>query len=247
MEPIRAGLEFLTSAENWAGTFGIPGRIWEHVLLSGLAVAAAAILALPVGLLIGHTRRGEFIAVSIGNIGRALPSFGILAIVFVPSLRYDFPGDIGFSATLIAMILLAIPPILINTYVGIQGVDPDTLEAARAMGMNWRQILFILEVPLAVPLIIAGIRTAAVAVVATATLGALAGWGGLGRFIIDGFATGDDGQILAGAFLVALLAVLTELGFGLAEKALSPKGLGPHVYVPGEPQLAEPSVGATAA
>lgn len=237
MDVLAEAFAFLTDGANWTGSTGIPTRLWEHVQMSVLATVLALLVALPAGLAIGHSRRGEFLASSVGNIGRALPSFGVLGLVFPFTLRY-LGGSIGFAATLIALFLLAIPPILINSYVGVQGVDEDTLEAARGMGMNWHQILVMLEVPLAVPLIISGVRNAAVAVVATATLGALVAWGGLGRFIIDGFAIRDHGQILAGAFLVAALAVATELGLGVVERLLSPKGLQPRTYLPGEGSLA---------
>jgi osmoprotectant transport system permease protein len=178
-----------------------------------------------VGLYIGHAKRGQFLAVSVGNIGRALPSFGVLALVFPFTLRYSVLqfGGLGFSATLFALILLAIPPILTNTYIGVDGVDPDILEAARGMGMSGAGILRSVELPLAVPLIIVGIRTAAVAVVATATLAALVAWGGLGRFIVDGFATRDEAQIVAGAILVALMAIVTELLFTGIERLAAPK------------------------
>lgn len=232
MSALSDAFAFLSDPANWSGTSGIPARLFEHLQISLYAVLIAAVIALPVGLLIGHARRGEFAAVSIGNLGRALPSFGILGIVFPFTLRY-LPGSIGFAATLIAVTLLAIPPILLNSYVGVQNVDDDAVEAARGMGMGWRHILFVLEVPLAAPLIVAGLRNAAVAVVATATLGAVVGWGGLGRFLIDGFAVRDEGQILTGAFLVALLAVATELVFGLLERATSPKGLKPRAFQPG--------------
>jgi osmoprotectant transport system permease protein len=223
---------FLTDGSNWSGSSGIPTRLWEHVQISVMAVALATAVALPVGLVIGHARKGAFLASSVGNIGRALPSFGVLGLVFPFTLRY-LPGSIGFAATLLALFLLAIPPILINTYVAVQAVDEDMLEAARGMGMDWRQVLVMLEIPLAIPLIISGIRNAAVAVVATATLGAVVAWGGLGRFIIDGFAVRDHGQILAGAFLVAGLAVLTEISLGVLERTLSPKGLVPRSLLPG--------------
>jgi osmoprotectant transport system permease protein len=242
MNVISEAFSFLTDPANWSGSAGIPVRLWEHVQISFYATALGAAVAFPLGLLIGHARKGEIVVSSIGNIGRALPSFGVLGLVFPFTLRY-LPGSIGFTATLFALFLLAIPPILINTYVGVQGVDDDALEAASGMGMSWRQILFVLEIPLAAPLIIAGIRNAAVAVVATATLGALVAWGGLGRFIIDGFAVRDNGQILAGAFLVASLAVITELGIGRIEKILSPKGLQPRTYIPGETQLTSTSMG----
>jgi osmoprotectant transport system permease protein len=156
--------------------------------------------------------------VSVGNLGRALPSFGVLGFVFPFTLDYQFPGDIGFSATLIAMVVLGIPPILVNTYVGIESVDRDVVEASRGMGLTEQQILFRSELPLGMALILGGIRNAAVAIVATATLGAIFGWGGLGRFIVDGFAQGDYGQLLAGAFLVALLAIATELSLGMLER-----------------------------
>jgi osmoprotectant transport system permease protein len=123
----------------------------------------------------------------------------------------------------VALFLLAVPPILTNTYVGVQAVDADTIEAARGMGMTERDVLFQLELPLAVPLIMAGLRTAALTVVATATLAALIGGGGLGRYIIDGFAQGDQPQVLAGAVLVAVLAIVTEIGFGLMQRAVSPR------------------------
>lgn len=240
MDVISDAFTFLTDGANWSGSDGIALRLWEHVQISLMAVGIALLIALPIGLVIGHARKGEFVASSIGNIGRALPSFGVLGLVFPFTLLY-LPGSIGFAATLIALVLLAIPPIVINTYVGVQAVDGDTLEAARGMGMGWKQVLLVLEIPLALPLIIAGVRNAAVAVVATATLGAVVAWGGLGRFIVDGFAVRDNGKILAGAFLVATLAVVTELGMGALERALSPKGLKARSYLPGETQLAAAS------
>lgn len=240
MEVISDAFAFLTDGANWTGTEGVPNRLWEHVQISLLAVGLALTVSLPVGLLIGHARKGELAASSIANIGRALPSFGVLGLVFPFTLLY-LPGGIGFWATLIALFLLAIPPIVINTYVGIQAVDGDVLEAARGMGMNWRQVLVMLEIPLALPLIVAGIRNAAVAVVATATLGAVVAWGGLGRFIIDGMAVRDLGQVLAGAIIVALLALITELGLGALERLFSPQGLKPRSFHPGDTPLASTS------
>ncbi len=213
--------DFFGDPSRWSGEFGIPNRTWEHVYISALATTLGAAVALPIGFFIGHTRRGEFAAVSIGNIGRALPSFGVLALVF--PFTFGLPGSLGFWPTLIALILLAIPPILTNTYVGIKNVDRDTVEAARGMGMTGGEIVRRLEIPLAAPLIVAGLRTGAVAVVATATLGAVLPFGGLGRFLIDGFATGDNAQILGGAVLVALLAIATEALFSLVERAVAPR------------------------
>ena len=216
-------VEWITDPVHWEGSFGVPTRLVEHLVMSGVSVLAASIAALPLGMYIGHSRRLETLVVSVANLGRAIPSFGLIFLaVLVMGLGLDFPASLR-PAALFALTLLAIPPILTNTYVGIQGVDPDTLEAARGMGLTEGQVLRGLELPMAAPLIMGGIRTAAVQVVATATLAAVIGGGGVGRFILDGFATGDDPQIFAGALLVALLAVLTEVSLGLLQRAVSPR------------------------
>ncbi|HJR45247.1 MAG TPA: ABC transporter permease subunit [Actinomycetota bacterium] len=215
---------WFTTASSWTGEGIDPGilfRIYEHMSMSLQAAALAAALVLPLGLYVGHARRFEFAAVTVGNFGRALPSFGILGITF--AITISWPGNLGFWATFIALLLLAIPPILTNTYVGVKGVDADTIEAARGMGMTEMQILLRIEVPLAAPLIVAGLRLATVQVVATATLGAVAAWGGLGRYIVDGFASGNDVDLLGGAILVAVLAIVTELAFGLVERLVRPR------------------------
>jgi osmoprotectant transport system permease protein len=217
---------WFADAVNYSGTGSIPVRVIEHVQLSSQSVLLAALLALPVGLYVGHKKRFEFAAITVGNIGRAVPSFGLIAVLFVPTSSW--PGDLGYWAVFIAMVLLAIPPILINTSVGIRNVDRDTVEAARGMGMTGRDVLFRIEIPLAVPLIVTGLRTASVQVIATATLGAITSIGGLGRFIIDGFATGRKEQVLGGAILVALLAILTEVTFSLLEGALAPRTSSGH-------------------
>jgi osmoprotectant transport system permease protein len=242
MEVLADIFRWLSDGANWTGPSGIPTRIYEHLQMSLQAIALGASIAIPIGLAIGHTRRLEFFAISVGNIGRALPSFGIVALTYAVTL--DWPGNIGFWPTFIALVLLTIPPVLTNTYVGIKGVDEDTLEAARGMGLSGMQSLARIEVPLGVPLIVAGLRTAAVQVVATATLGAFTGWGGLGRFIVDGFAIGDDAQIGGGAFLVAGLAVLTEMVMAGFQRLVSPRveSTGRRVKVgrgvdPGAPEL----------
>jgi osmoprotectant transport system permease protein len=220
-------VEWFGDANHWIGSSGVPSRLGEHVLLSLAAVLIAMAIALPLGLYIGHTRRFEFLVVSVTNVGRAIPSFGLLflfVLLFGLGLRYPTWFR---PAILIPLVLLAIPPILTNTYVGIQGVDDDTLEAARGMGMTERQVLVRIEVPLGSPLILAGLRTAAVQVVATATLAAVIGGGGLGRFIVDGFSLGQSptgrAQVFAGAVLVALLAILTEVAFSLVERVATPR------------------------
>lgn len=213
-------VRWLGDGANWSGEGGVPVRLLEHLRISVVSVLAATAVALPLGLYIGHTRRGEVVAVSIANLGRAIPSFAILALAFPLSLRLG----LGLSdwPAIVALFLLAIPPILTNSYVGVKGVDADTLEAARGMGMSERGVLRSIEAPLAAPLIVAGLRISAVQVVATATLAALVAGGGLGRFIVDGFKQGNDGMTMAGALLVALLAIATELGFGLLERATAP-------------------------
>jgi len=208
---------------HWSGPEGVPTRVVEHIGISMAAVAIALLFSLPIGMYIGHARRGEFLAVSIANLGRAIPSFAILSIAFQVVLRIEPKAAFGFVPTVVALVLLGIPPILTNTYVGIQSVDADTVEAARGMGMRGRQVLARLEVPLAVPLIVAGVRTAAVQIVATATLAALIAGGGLGRFIIDGFAQGDQPKLVAGGVLVAALAILTEVTFALFERLVTPR------------------------
>lgn len=220
MSVLEELVTWLTDSINWSGFSGIPTRVLEHLWISGISLLAAAAVALPLGLYIGHTRRGEAVAVSIANLGRAIPSFAILALAFAPALRLG----LGLSdwPAIAALFLLGIPPILTNAYVGVRGVDPDTLEAATGMGMSGREVLRSIEVPLAAPLIVAGLRISAVQIVATATLGALVAGGGLGRFIVDGFKQGNDGMTLTGAVLVALLAIATELGFGLVERATAP-------------------------
>jgi osmoprotectant transport system permease protein len=211
---------WLLDAGNWSGSAGIPVRVLEHVQMSLLAVVGAAAIALPVGLFIGHTRRLEFVTVTAANLGRAIPSFAIVALTFPIAVQLGW--GLGFWPTLIALFLLALPPIITNTYVGVRDVDRDAVEAARGMGMTERDVLLSIELPLAAPLIVAGIRTSAVQVVATATLGALVAWGGLGRFIIDGFAQQNDGMLLGGAVLVAALAIATEVGLGVVERMVAP-------------------------
>ncbi len=202
------------------GPDGVYFRTTEHVQMTLLATALGALVAIPAGLYVGHTRRFEFLIVSIANLGRAIPSFGIIGIV--TPLAINLPG-FGFYPALIALFLLSIPPILTNTFVGVKNIDDDMLEAARGMGLKERDVLLHLELPLAAPLIVAGVRNAAVAVVATATLASLGGWGGYGRFIIDGFAQNILVEVVAGAVLVALLAIVTEVLLAGLERLVRPR------------------------
>lgn len=203
---------------RWSGPDGIPMRVAEHLLVSGGAVGTAALLALPVGSALGHAGRGGFLAIDAAGIGRALPSFAVLALVFIAILG-TVPGlAFTFWPTFLAMVPLALPPILTNAYVAIRSVDRETVDAARGMGMREAQILLRIEVPLALPLMLAGVRTAAVAVIATATLGAVVAGPGLGRYIWDGLALQEYERMFAGAVLVALLAVGIEVVFATFQR-----------------------------
>ena len=208
---------------NWQGPHGIPVRVLEHIELSGLAVVVAVAIAMPVALYLGHVGRGGFIAINVANIGRALPSLALLAFGLIIAISVGL--GLGFWPTMFALVPLAIPPIVTNTFVAVRQVDRDVVDAARGMGLAERQILARIEVPLGLPLMLDGIRTAAVNVVATATLGALVAGGALGRFIVDGFALREYDQLVGGALLVALLAIVTEITFGALARASAPRGM----------------------
>jgi osmoprotectant transport system permease protein len=215
---------------NWAGNDAIPTRVVEHIQISLAAIVAAVIVAIPLGLLIGHTGRGSFMAISLANIGRAVPSYAVLVILFPLSIVFArvTGTEIALLATFLAMLLLAIPPIVTNTFIGLREVDRDLVEAARGMGMRGSQVLGRVEIPIALPVILAGLRTASVQVVATATLGAVIGGGGLGRYIVQGIARRDDARLVAGALMVALLAIATELLFAWLQRRTISPGLGAH-------------------
>jgi osmoprotectant transport system permease protein len=215
---------WFTDPAHYRGSDAVQTRLLEHVELSGLAVLIAGAIALPIGMYLGHTGRLAFVAVNIANIGRALPSLALLA--FALPLSFALGLGLGFWPTLIALVPLAVPPILTNAYVGIRGVDRDVIEAARGMGLSELGILRHIEVPLALPLILAGMRTSSVNVVATATLGALVAGGGLGRYIVDGLALQEYDRLFAGALLVALLAIAVEVTFGTFEAGTVSPGLG---------------------
>jgi osmoprotectant transport system permease protein len=190
---------------------------WQHVKLSGAAIAIACAVAIPIGLILGHAGKGELLAISISNVGRAVPSLALIAF-FVAYI------GVGFTNVTVALVLLAIPPILTNTYVGVRQVDPEVIDAGRGMGLTPPQVVRRIELPLAMSSIFGGIRTSAVNVVATATIAPLAGVLTLGDFILSANVYGDDGR-LAGAILVALLAVMVELAFATLQRTVSPKGL----------------------
>jgi osmoprotectant transport system permease protein len=211
-------VQWFLDANHWQGDFGVPNRLYEHVSMSALSLLAAALIALPIGIALGHVGRFGGLAINLSNVGRAVPSFALLV------LAVQLVG-IGALPAFVALVALGIPPMVTNSFIGVREVDPDIREAARGMGMRERAVLVQVELPLAVPLIMAGVRTSAVNIVATATLAALVAWGGLGRFIIDGFSQRDPVQIFAGAVLVAVLAVVVDFGLGVLQRLTTPAGL----------------------
>ncbi len=223
-------LQWFLNGAHWQGDGGIPHRTFEHLAMSGASVLTAALIALPVGIAIGHFGRGGILAISVSNIGRAVPSFAVLVIAV------ELFG-IGALPAFIALVALAIPPMVTNSYIGMREVDADVREAARGMGMRGRAVLWRVELPIALPLIMAGIRTSAVNVVATATLAALVAWGGLGRFIVDGFGLQDYPMMFAGAIMVAILSLIVEFSLAGAERLATPAGLRPSKPIQKEEPL----------
>jgi osmoprotectant transport system permease protein len=225
MNLVSETVAWLTDPAHWAGATGIAARLGEHVLLSAVSLAIALAIALPIGIWIGHTGRFASAAVNLANVWRALPSLALIGIVLPITAAID--PQLGFRVypTLIAMIALAIPPILVNTQAGIAGVDRELVEAARAMGMREAEVIRKVELPLSLPAILSGIRSAAVQVVATLTLGAIFGSGGLGRYLVEGIAQRNDGMTFGGVVLVAALALAVEGGFVLLLRLIRSPGL----------------------
>ena len=231
---------------HWSGFDGIPTRVFEHLLICLISIAAATLIGLPVGLYIGHTGRLAGLAINLANIGRAVPSYAILAMILPISLNaapvfgYDPALGLSFIPTFGAMTLLAIPPILVNAYAGLQSVDRDLVEASRGMGMTEAGILRRVELPIATPVVMTGFRVATLQVIATATIGAIVSFGGLGRYIIDGLLTHDSPKVIAGAILVAGLAIGVDALLALLQRALTPRALRPGAVEPG-PALSGPA------
>jgi osmoprotectant transport system permease protein len=215
------------------------GLIWdktlEHIWLSLASLAVALVVAIPLGVWLGHLHRGSFLAINVSNVGRALPSLAVI------SIGLGLLG-VGFTNVMVALVILAAPVMLTNAYVAVDRVDQDAVRAARAMGMRPLQVLWRVELPLALPLIFAGIRTAAVYVVATAPLAALAGGGGLGDIIVNQPTYGPEG-VVAGSLAIAALAFTTEGVFALLQYAVTPRPLRRR----GREALLEPTVETAAA
>lgn len=223
---LRGTVDWFLDGAHWSGPEGVPHRLAEHVGITSASVALACAIALPIGIYLGHRGVGGALATNISNAGRAIPTFAVLVLLAAS------PVGFGNRAAVVALTLFAVPPVLTNAYVGMRSVDPEVREAARGMGMTGSQMLRRVELPLALPLVAAGIRTSAVQVVATATLAAVVAGGGLGRFIVDGIGQVDQPMVLAGALLVALLALVTELGLGRVQRWVTP-GPGRVVSRPG--------------
>jgi osmoprotectant transport system permease protein len=210
--------DWVTTSAHWHGSDSIPQQILAHLGYSALPLVIAALIAVPAGVWIGHTGRGAVFVVNLANAWRAIPTLGLLILLAV---------FLGFSVLtwLLPLVVLAIPPILVNAYEGVAGVDPDVKDAAKGMGMTpWQQVTRV-EVPMAMPLILVGLRTGAIFVVATATIAAYIGLGGLGRFIIDGLASDQYGPVAGGALLVVVLAVLVLALFAGLSRLAVPAGL----------------------
>lgn len=215
---LEAVIAWLADPAHWQGRAGIPAYMLEHLGYMLLSTAIAAAIALPIGIGLGHSGRGGLLAINLTNIGRAVPAFGVIIFVFL-LVGY------GLVPVIVALVALAIPPMVTNSYVGMREVDPAVRQAAKALGMTGWQRLWRVELPIATPLIMAGVRTSAVQVMSTATLAAYVGLGGLGRYLIDGLQLRDMAQVLVGAILVALLAIVTELVFALLQRLVTARGL----------------------
>jgi len=220
--PLRDALVWLNDPLNWTLPGGILDRLGEHLWLSGVAVALGCLVAWPLGLWLGHTGRGGGVVVLVANLTRAIPTLALLTL-FVAS----FTG-IGSQPVILALAVFAVPPLLANAYLGLREIDPEVREAARGMGLSGWQLLREVELPLAVPYLASGFRTAAVQVVATATLAVFVAGGGLGTIIAEGIGLGLDshaGQVLAGGLLVAGLAMLVEGLLAMLERMVTPRPL----------------------
>ncbi len=218
MNGFQSAWAWLTQAQQWLGPDSIPARLIQHLEYTGIAVAVAALIALPLGLLIGHTGHGSLVIVTLANLGRALPTLGLVVLAFLISNGSP-------AAVLVALVVLAIPPILVDTYEGVRGVDRDVKDAARGMGMTAGQILLRAEIPIAMPLILLGLRTAAIQVVATATIAAYIGLGGLGRYIIDGLSQNNYAMVAGGAVVVVALALAVQVAFVGIRRFAVPAGI----------------------
>lgn len=213
MNVLGSTWNWLADPAHWSGDDGVWHRLLQHLLLTVVCLIVSCLIALPVALVLGHLGKGGALAVNVSNVGRAVPTFAVLVLLLLTPV-----GKWGEGPTVVALVLFAVPPLLTNAYVGMREVDRGVVRAARGMGMTGRQTLTRVEVPLALPMILNGVRIAAVQLVATATIAALAGGGGLGRIITAGFNLASTPQVVAGAILVAVFALLVEGVFEVVER-----------------------------
>lgn len=210
----------LLLAVEWSGSRGLIERTIAHLELAGLAMAIALVIAVPLGIAVGHSRRGGAVATTVVTAGRAVPTYAVIALLFPVAIIWGI--GLGFWPSVVALVLLAIPPLYTNTYTGIRGVDPALVEASRGVGMDGRQVLRGVEVPLALPLILAGVRTAVVQVMATATLASIFGYQALGSYLTEGLSQRDDAKLLTGTIAVGVLWLTAEVLLGLLQRVLTP-------------------------
>jgi osmoprotectant transport system permease protein len=243
--------DYLTSAASWSGSGGMLELLLQQLLLTVTALLMAAVVGLPLALWLGHLGRAGFLAINVSNVGRAVPTFALLALL----VTLDFPGRAELGpygraglATLIALSLFALPPIITNSFVAVREVPAEVRESARGMGMTGRQLFFRVELPLALPLVVSGLRLALVQVWATATIAALVAGPGLGRVITDGFYRTNYGKGIAGAVVVAVVALALEVAAALVQRAVTPPGADSSRGgddVSGPRRTLEPAVGPT--
>ena len=212
MNYLRQAFSWLTDSSNWSGASGIPARIGEHLLITAIVVGLAAAIAVPVGVLVGHTRRGAAAVGAVTGAARSIPTLGLLTV-------FGLAFGIGLKAPVLALVILAIPSLLAGPYAGIQAIDPAIPSAAKAVGMSPAQVIGKVEIPLALPVIVGGIRAAVLQVIATATLAAYISDTGLGRYLFSGLKSRDYTQMLGGAFVVILLALLMEVILASLQRA----------------------------
>lgn len=217
MNTLTGAWDWLGDPAHWSGDDGVWHRLAQHLVLTVVCLVISCLIALPVALVLGHLGKGGALAVNISNIGRAVPTFAVLVLLLLTPL-----GKWGEGPTVVALVLFAVPPLLTNAYVGMREVDRSVVRSARGLGMTGRQMLFHVELPLSLPMVMNGVRIAAVQLVATATIAALAGGGGLGRIITAGFNLASTPQVVAGAILVAVFALIVEGIFEIAER-LAPR------------------------
>lgn len=215
-----SGVELVVLAVEWAGPRGLVSRTVAHLQLSLLALAVALLVAVPLGVAVGHTRRGGALVGGVVTAGRAVPTYAVIALLFPVAILWGL--GLGFWPSVVALVLLAVPPLFTNTVTGIRGVDPALVGAARGMGMTGRQVLASVEWPVALPLVLAGVRTATVQVMATATLASVFGYQALGSYLTEGLAQQDDAKLLTGTVAVGVLWLVAEVALGALQWRLTP-------------------------